>query len=251
MVSYIHRYLLQLAAYPGFLHISVIRCSGPLNKNKKKRAVDCKFPLDVIWSSKSTGAKNTMQLRRSNRVAGGKVETTAKVTKPKTAKPSRPLQVNEVKEVKSVKEIEVGDEIPDIQLMNQDSNLLSLRQLASEHDIVLIFAYPRASTPGCTRQACGFRDNFNSIKDKALVLGLSADSEQAQLKFKTKQGLQYDLLCDPTKQLIGVLGAKKSPSGIKRSHWIFKGGKLVEKRIQISPEVSIKDGTAKVLELSA
>lgn len=197
------------------------------------------------------------ELRRSARVANKKPEDvkiesskTSKVTKPKKdfkKKESKPL-VTEPK-IDS-KELEVGDEIPDITLLNQNDEPVSLKDAASKNDVVLIFAYPKASTPGCTRQACGFRNNFNDLKEKALILGLSADSPKAQKNFQTKQGLQYDLLSDPKKELIGVLGAKKYPSGIKRSHWVFKSGKLAIKRIQVSPEVSIEDGKKEVLELS-
>jgi peroxiredoxin Q/BCP len=196
-----------------------------------------------------------VELRRSARVAkqdAPKIESLekSKVTKPKKATKTKETKKKDEPKVIS-KELQIGDDIPDLTLLNQDEEELSLKALASENELVVIFAYPRASTPGCTRQACGYRDNFNSIKDKALVLGLSADSPKAQKNFKTKQGLQYDLLCDPKRELIGLLGAKKSPTGIKRSHWIFQKGKLVEKRIQISPEVSVKEGKSKVLELSS
>lgn len=208
------------------------------------------------------------ELRRSTRIAASsktKVESldAAKVVKPKTTKNSTVLKREskeekkvenkkdtESVEIKSSKEIDVGDEIPDITLLNQDSEELNLKDLAIKNDLVLIFTYPKASTPGCTRQVCGYRDNFNSIKDKALILGLSADSVKAQKTFQTKQNLQYDLLSDPKKELIGVLGAKKYPSGIKRSHWVFQNGKLVKKNIQISPEVSVRRGKEEILELS-
>lgn len=186
---------------------------------------------------------------RSSGAAKVEAPETSKVTKPK--KETKPKKVSPPPSNSTGKEINEGDPIPDITLLNQDDESLSLKDLAKKHDLIVIFAYPKASTPGCTRQACGFRDNFNSIKDKALILGLSADSPKSQKNFQTKQGLQFDLLSDPKKELIGLLGAKKSPSGIKRSHWIFQKGVLVEKRIQISPEVSFKDGKAKVLELSA
>ncbi|KAH3685168.1 hypothetical protein WICPIJ_003861 [Wickerhamomyces pijperi] len=207
------------------------------------------------------------ELRRSSRLAASsktKVESlpTAKISKPKTTKKAAvaaPETTTKEEPVSSsssssssssAKEIEIGDEIPDITLLNQDSEELSLKELSAKHDIILIFTYPKASTPGCTRQVCGYRDNFNSVKDKALILGLSADSVKAQKTFQTKQKLQYDLLSDPKKELIGVLGAKKSPSGIKRSHWVFKNGKLVKKNIQISPEVSVSRGKEEILELS-
>lgn len=201
------------------------------------------------------------ELRRSTRVAAKKPEIeslkTSKVTKPKketTKKVSKSIVTDKKEEntepkIES-KELQVGDDIPDLTLLNQDEEPISLKDAASKNKVILIFAYPKASTPGCTRQACGFRNNFNDLKGKALILGLSADSPKAQKNFQTKQGLQYDLLSDPKKELIGVLGAKKSPSGIKRSHWIFKDGKLAIKKIQISPEKSIEDGKKEVLELT-
>jgi peroxiredoxin Q/BCP len=155
------------------------------------------------------------------------------------------------KDAKNLTELQIGDSIPDITLLNQDEESLSLKELAKENKIVLIFAYPKANTPGCTRQSCGFRDNYDQVSKDALVLGLSADTPQAQNKFKTKFNFQYDLLSDPKRELITVLGAKKSPTGIIRSHWIFHNGKLVEKRIKISPEASVSEGKAKVLELAA
>lgn len=195
------------------------------------------------------------QLRRSARVASKKPESETKIESLKTSKVTKPKKEVKKKDLKEVsatesKELEVGDEIPDITLLNQDEESISLKGAASKNKIILIFAYPKASTPGCTRQACGFRNNFNDLKEKALILGLSADSPKAQKNFQSKQGLQYDLLSDPKKELIGVLGAKKSPSGIKRSHWIFKDGKLAVKRVQISPEASIEDGKKEVIELS-
>ncbi|CAM9010225.1 unnamed protein product [Wickerhamomyces anomalus] len=195
------------------------------------------------------------QLRRSARVASKKPESETKIESLKTSKVTKPKKEVKKKDIKEVsatesKELEVGDEIPDITLLNQDEKSISLKDASSKNKIILIFAYPKASTPGCTRQACGFRNNFNDLKEKALILGLSADSPKAQKNFQSKQGLQYDLLSDPKKELIGVLGAKKSPSGIKRSHWIFKDGKLAIKRVQISPEVSIEDGKKEVIELS-
>ncbi len=195
------------------------------------------------------------QLRRSARVASKKPESETKIESLKTSKVTKPKKEVKKKDIKEVsatesKELEVGDEIPDITLLNQDEKSISLKDASSKNKIILIFAYPKASTPGCTRQACGFRNNFNDLKEKALILGLSADSPKAQKNFQSKQGLQYDLLSDPKKELIGVLGAKKSPSGIKRSHWIFKDGKLAVKRVQISPEVSIEDGKKEVIELS-
>lgn len=137
-------------------------------------------------------------------------------------------------------ELEVGDQIPDLTLHDENGEEVHLPEIAKKTKYLVIFAYPKASTPGCTRQAKGFQKNHKSLAElNATVYGLSADSAKSQLNFVTKQGLEYSLLSDPNRELIEALGAKKSPSGIKRSHWIFKDGELVIKRIAVSPEVSV------------
>lgn len=148
------------------------------------------------------------------------------------------------------KELEVGDRIPDISLKNQNGEEVSLRKVAEEHRIVVIFGYPKASTPGCTRQACGFRDNYEDLKKHAAVFGISADTVNAQKKFQEKFDLPYDLLSEPQRHLVGLLGAKKTAdAGVIRSHWVFADGILKYKRVKISPEVSIEEGKKEVLDL--
>lgn len=140
----------------------------------------------------------------------------------------------------SASELEVGDQIPDLTLHDENGEEVHLPEIAKKTKYLVIFAYPKASTPGCTRQAKGFQKNHKTLAElNTTVYGLSADSAKSQLNFVTKQGLEYSLLSDPSRELIEVLGAKKSPSGIKRSHWIFKDGELVIKRIAVSPEVSV------------
>lgn len=148
------------------------------------------------------------------------------------------------------KELEVGDEIPDLTLLDENEDEISLRDAAKKTKYLVIFAYPKASTPGCTRQVCGFQKNYKKLTElDTTVFGLSADKPKSQLNFVTKQSLEYPLLSDPTRELIGLLGAKKSPSGIKRSHWIFVDGVLKIKKIQISPEVSVTSALKDIEEL--
>ena len=154
----------------------------------------------------------------------------------------------EKEEKEDISELQIGDSIPDWLFLDQDEKEIHLAKL--DKNIVVIFSYPRASTPGCTRQACGFRDNYNGLKGKAIVLGLSADSPKAQKSFATKHGFQYSLLSDPKKKLIAALGARKSDGKIARSHWIFVDGKLKVKKIGISPEVSYKTGKEDIDELA-
>ncbi|CAB4257176.1 similar to Saccharomyces cerevisiae YIL010W DOT5 Nuclear thiol peroxidase which functions as an alkyl-hydroperoxide reductase during post-diauxic growth [Maudiozyma barnettii] len=184
--------------------------------------------------------------KRSERVEKTQEEPVLKKTKISRVKP----QYIE-KNAKSEVHLEVGDEIPDMILKDQDDNDVSLRDVVKKSKIVVIFVYPKASTPGCTRQACGFRDNFDDLKKYATVYGLSADNAIRQKNFQTKQNLPYNLLSDPKRELISILGCKKTPqSGIIRSHFVFYDGKLKFKRVKISPEESASDGKKEVLELA-
>ena len=210
-----------------------------------------------------------MQLRRSsrlkNQVSDQQIESAdKKITKKRVNKSNSKTKyskviadekvvdgINVAEVVKPSKVLEVGDEIPDLTLLNQDNKEVSLKDVTKKNKILILFAYPRASTPGCTRQVCGFRDNFDELKKHAVVMGVSADSVNAQEKFHTKQQLPYDLLSDPKRQLIGLLGAKKTPtSGIIRSYWIFVDGKLKFKKIKVSPEVSVSEAKERIVELT-
>lgn len=140
-----------------------------------------------------------------------------------------------------------GQPMPDFTLVNQDGKTISLRDLRGKK--VVMFAFPRADTPGCTTQACGFRDNFaNILTRNATVLGISADSPEDLKKWQQKEGLQYDLLSDPDHVLLEALGAwgeksmyGKTYMGIIRSHWVFdENGSVLDEQIKISPEDSIR-----------
>lgn len=97
--------------------------------------------------------------------------------------------------------MQVNDPVEDFTLKNQDGEDVSLRQFASQP--VVLFFYPRADTPGCTIEACGFRDTFEKLQAAgAIVLGISRDTVKAQKKFQDKYSLPYPLLADPDMVLI-------------------------------------------------
>ncbi|KAF2035398.1 AhpC-TSA-domain-containing protein [Setomelanomma holmii] len=94
---------------------------------------------------------------------------------------------------------------------------------------VVLFTYPKASTPGCTKQVCLFRDSYEPLTATGYsIYGLSNDSTKANTTFKTKQNLPYTLLCDPTQTLISAIGLKKAPKGTTRGVFVVdKSGKVL------------------------
>jgi len=94
---------------------------------------------------------------------------------------------------------------------------------------VVIFTYPKASTPGCTTQACLFRDSYTPLTSTGFsIFGLSKDLPKANTTFKEKQKLPYPLLCDPSATLISAIGLKKAPNGITRGVFVIdKTGKVL------------------------
>jgi len=94
-----------------------------------------------------------------------------------------------------------GDLVEDFTLQNQDGKTVHLSDY-KDHPVVLFF-YPRADTPGCTLESCGFRDIFEQFQKAGIVvLGISRDTVKDQKKFKEKYQLPYDLLADPEMVLI-------------------------------------------------
>ncbi|EGN94522.1 hypothetical protein SERLA73DRAFT_188471 [Serpula lacrymans var. lacrymans S7.3] len=139
-----------------------------------------------------------------------------------------------------IAQINIGDSLPSLTLKNEKDEDVDVTSIASEKGVVL-FLVPKADTPGCTQQACGFRDiwgEFGALNFD--VYCLSADTSAAQSKWQSKKELPYQLLSDPKRMLITALGAGDG-NKTKRSHFIFeKGGKLVDKKMPVKPVDSPK-----------
>ena len=141
----------------------------------------------------------------------------------------------------------VGELAPDFELLNQRGETVKLSDYRGSR--VLLFAYPKAATPGCTVQACGFRDNFTQIETAdAVVLGISPDEPAALAKWIEDEGLQYDLLSDPEHQVLEAWSAwgeksmyGKKYMGVVRSHWIIGAdGVVLDEQLKVSPKKSIE-----------
>ncbi|MCJ1380246.1 hypothetical protein MMC17_003349 [Xylographa soralifera] len=116
------------------------------------------------------------------------------------------------------------------EIETNDGEKTTLKKLVEESKGgVVLFTYPKASTPGCTTQACLFRDQFTPLTSTGFsIYGLSRDSPKSNTTFKTKQNLPYTLLCDPSATLIGAIGFKKAPSGTTRGVFVVdKEGKVL------------------------
>lgn len=141
----------------------------------------------------------------------------------------------------------VGEKAPDFELLNQDGKAIRLSDFRGSK--VLLFAYPKAGTSGCTVQACGFRDNFPQIEtSKAVVLGLSPDEPSALREWIVEEDLPYDLLSDPDHGVLAAWDAwgersmyGKKYMGVIRSHWIIgEDGIVLDAQIKVSPKKSIE-----------
>lgn len=146
--------------------------------------------------------------------------------------------------------IAVGEAAPDFTLNDQDG--IPRRLTDYRGTKVVLFAYPKANTPGCTTQACGFRDqtpHFDAAG--AVVLGLSPDAPPALAKWKAKEALPYDLLSDPEHEVLEAYGAWGEKSmygrkymGVIRSHFVIdENGVLIDVQHKISPKKSVEAAT--------
>jgi thioredoxin-dependent peroxiredoxin len=105
---------------------------------------------------------------------------------------------------------QVGQTAPDFELMNQDGKRVRLSDFRGQP--VVVFAFTKAGTPGCTAQACAFRDEFDELRAaNAAVLTVSTDSVEALAEFKRSRKLPYDLLSDPDHAMLSEWGAYGAP----------------------------------------
>ncbi|GMH41594.1 hypothetical protein BSKO_09504 [Bryopsis sp. KO-2023] len=165
----------------------------------------------------------------------------------------RALAKAEESDVKKLKSgLAVGDACPDFELETDESSpgaerKISLKEMVKDNGVV-IFAYPRANTPGCTTQACGFKDKFDVFEKAGYkVYGLSADKPRQQANWRKKHCLQFNLLCDTKYEVLEMLGMTKTGKKITRSHIVIeKGGLIKDIKIGVGPKSSIAEASKTV-----
>lgn len=133
--------------------------------------------------------------------------------------------------------IQQGMKAPDFTLQDKDGNQVSLSQFLGRK--VILYFYPRDNTPGCTVQACSFRDAYDVLREKAVVIGVSKDGMGSHQKFAQKYQLPFLLLSDPQRQAIEAYGVwqekklyGKTSMGVARTTFLIDEDGVVEKVFQ-------------------
>ncbi|MDY0781479.1 thioredoxin-dependent thiol peroxidase [Tenacibaculum sp. IB213877] len=147
--------------------------------------------------------------------------------------------------------LKVGDKAPNFEAKDQNGNTIKLTDYKGKK--LVLFFYPKASTPGCTTEACNLRDNYQTFLAKGYdVLGVSADSAKRQQNFITKNELPFPLLADEDKEVItafGVWGPKKfmgrEYDGIHRTTFVIDEKGIIE---EVISKVKTKEHAQQILE---
>jgi peroxiredoxin Q/BCP len=144
-------------------------------------------------------------------------------------------------------ELQIGDLAPDFEAKTDSGDSVKLSSYRGQR--VVLYFYPKDDTPGCTTQACGFRDSYAEIEERdAVVLGVSPDGQASHQKFKTKYDLPFTLLVDEdhtVAEQYGVWGEKKmfgkTYMGVLRSHFVIdEAGKITDVQVKVRPADSVR-----------
>lgn len=150
-----------------------------------------------------------------------------------------------------MEELKEGDKAPLFTSKDQNGKEVSLHDFLGKR--VILYFYPKDNTPGCTAEACDFRDNYQSLQSKDFeIIGVSVDDEKSHKKFEEKYNLPFTLLADVDKDIVqkyGVWGEKsmygKTYMGTNRTTFVINEKGIIEKIIK---KVDTKNSSAQLLE---
>ena len=145
-----------------------------------------------------------------------------------------------------------GDKAPDFTAKDQNGKTVSLADFKGKN--VILYFYPKDDTPGCTAEACSFRDNYQSMLSKGFqVIGVSTDDEKSHKKFETKYNLPFPLIADTDKSIVeayGVWGEKnmfgRKYMGTIRKTFLINAAGIID---EIIDKVDTKNSSQQVIDL--
>jgi peroxiredoxin Q/BCP len=209
---------------------------------------------EEFMPSKSQSSKTKNPTSGASKTAG-KAKPTSKKT---SAKPSTASMTKKHSSTSSKRKptavtgvLKVGDRAPTFSLPNEQGQMMTLSELRGKK--IVLFFYPKDNTPGCTQEACSFRDGLQAIRKKgAMVLGVSADSVASHQKFSQKFDFNFPLLSDESKAMIQAYGVWKEKSmygrkymGIERTTVLIAKDGIIS---HLFPKVKVNGHYEEVLE---
>lgn len=141
--------------------------------------------------------------------------------------------------------LEVGADAPKVKSEGHDGKEIDLGK-KFEKGTYLVYFYPKADTPGCTKQACNLRDEFEDVKGAGIeVYGVSADTVKDQKAFADKFDLPFTLIADKKGDVIKAFGVKTNPKGMSaRQSFLIRDGKVIWVDLKATPTTQAKDAIA-------
>lgn len=145
--------------------------------------------------------------------------------------------------------LEIGAAAPEVTALNQDGKSVSLGDLYKA-GTVLVYFYPKADTPGCTKQACSLRDDFETLSDEGVtVVGVSTDTPESQKKFQAKYNLPFTLMADTDKKIVEAFGVPARAGFASRQAFLIRDGKVVWRDLSASTAEQAADVLAALATL--
>lgn len=148
-------------------------------------------------------------------------------------------------------ELEVGAAAPALVAVDQNGAPVHFADLYRQ-GLTLVYFYPRADTPGCTKQACSLRDAYTELTEKGVrVVGVSTDSVEGQKRFEQKYELPFTLIADTDKKVLAAFGVPHKLGFASRQAFLIKDGKVVWRDLSASTAEQAADVLAVLAELGS
>ncbi len=147
-------------------------------------------------------------------------------------------------------ELAEGARLPAVTVNDQDGHAVDLAAQGSQ-GWTLVYFYPKADTPGCTKQACSIRDSYAALTGKGIrVYGVSTDDEKAQKAFQEKFQLPFSLLADKDKKVLAAFGVPSTMGFAKRQAFLFRDGVLVWRDLEAATSEQAAEVLAAIQEIA-